>query len=218
MAHRLRARRMIGRVRVLRMNLLASIDSMADSPELRPYLAGVGAMAALIAGAVVVFLSVATFVAFHGLPSGGSSAAAGAGYVGSPASGAPGAAGAALGAAHAAVARDPVPGSHGGGGGGSSAGGSGGSSDQLGGPSASPPAPTAAPPAPTPEPSASAGPVESAVTYVNQATGPLGVTAPTGPAGTLDDTARNTLNGAQPGLGDRVSRTGSRLIDGLPQP
>lgn len=38
--------------------------------HIRAYLAGSGATVALVAGAVVAFLAVATFVAFHGLPTG----------------------------------------------------------------------------------------------------------------------------------------------------
>ena len=77
--------------------------------HLSPYLAGIGATGALTAGAVVVFLSLATFVAFRGLPSlAGSSDSTGAAYLTSNAGG-PQAAAAALDAARAAVAKDPVP-------------------------------------------------------------------------------------------------------------
>ena len=79
--------------------------------HLRAYLVGVGATSALTAGAVVVFLSLATFVAFNGLPSlGGSSNDAGAAYLSSNASTPPTVAAAALAAARGAVAKDPVPG------------------------------------------------------------------------------------------------------------
>src|SRR5688572_17686736 len=77
--------------------------------HLSAYLAGVGATSALTAGAVVAFLSLATFVAFKGLPFGGPSNDAGAGYLNSNASGPPTAAATALAAARAAVARDAVP-------------------------------------------------------------------------------------------------------------
>jgi hypothetical protein len=77
--------------------------------HLSAYLAGVGATGALTAGAVVVFLSLATFVAFRGLPSlTGSSDSSGAAYLTSN-TGSPQAAAAALDAARAAVAKDPVP-------------------------------------------------------------------------------------------------------------
>src|SRR2546426_12706000 len=82
--------------------------------HLRAYVVGVGATTALTAGALVAFLSVATFIAFQGLPLGGSSDDAGAAYLGANATAAPTAAAAALGAANAAVAKDPVPGSSGG--------------------------------------------------------------------------------------------------------
>jgi hypothetical protein len=76
------------------------------------YLVGIGATSALTAGAVVVFLSMAAFVAFNGLPSlGGSSHDAGGAYLSSDGS-TPTAAAAALGAARDAVAKDPVSGAH----------------------------------------------------------------------------------------------------------
>ena len=77
--------------------------------HLSAYLAGVGATSALTAGAVVAFLSLATFVAFNGLPFGGLGNDAGAAYLNSSASGSPASAATALGAARGAVARDPVP-------------------------------------------------------------------------------------------------------------
>ena len=67
--------------------------------DLRAYLVGVGATAALTAGALVVFLSLATFLAFHGLPFGGSSDDDGAVYLDSTTSAAPAVAAAALGPA-----------------------------------------------------------------------------------------------------------------------
>jgi hypothetical protein len=80
--------------------------------HLSPYLAGVGATGALTAGAVVVFLSLATFVAFRGLPSlAGSTDNTGAAFLTSN-SGGPQAAAAALDAARAAVAKDPLPRAH----------------------------------------------------------------------------------------------------------
>src|SRR6266508_6478527 len=76
--------------------------------HLRSYLAGVGATSALTSAALVAFLSLATFVAFNGVPFGGSSDAGGAAYLGSNASSAPTAAAAALGAAPGAVAKHLV--------------------------------------------------------------------------------------------------------------
>src|SRR3954465_320735 len=73
----------------------------------RTYLIGAGATAALTAGILVVFLSLATYVAFNGLPfGGGANGDAGAAYLDSNV--APAEAGAALGAAHAAVVKSPV--------------------------------------------------------------------------------------------------------------
>ncbi len=81
--------------------------------HLGAYVAGVGATAALTAGILVMFLWVATYVAFNGLPFGGSSGDAGAAYLDSSTSAAPTAAGTALGMARGAVAEDPVAGSRG---------------------------------------------------------------------------------------------------------
>ena len=99
---------------------MTSIAHTASAPRLvqprthlRAYLAGTGATAALTSGALVVFLSVATFVGFKGLPFGGSSHDAGAAYLGSPAGGAPTAAATALAVAPGAVAKHPITGSHG---------------------------------------------------------------------------------------------------------
>jgi hypothetical protein len=74
---------------------------------LRAYLAGVGATSALTAGAVVAFLSMATFVAFNGVPSFGGSSDAGAAYLSSSPGDAPSPTAAALGSARGAVANDP---------------------------------------------------------------------------------------------------------------
>lgn len=94
---------------------VATYTPTASRPRfahLRAYLVGVGVTAALTAGALVVFLSLATFLAFHGLPFGGSSDDAGAAYLDSSTSAAPTAAGVALGAARGAVAKNAAPGSH----------------------------------------------------------------------------------------------------------
>ena len=87
---------------------VATYTPAASNPRfshLRAYLVGIGATAALTAGALVVFLSLATFLAFHGLPFGGSSDDAGAAYLDSNTGAAPTAA-AALGAARGAVAKN----------------------------------------------------------------------------------------------------------------
>lgn len=75
----------------------------------RAYVAGTGATSALVGGAIVVFLSLAAFLAFKGVPVGGSSEGGGSLYLGSNA-GAPEAAAAALAAAPGAVAAAPLPG------------------------------------------------------------------------------------------------------------
>jgi hypothetical protein len=76
--------------------------------HLGSYLVGAGATAAIIAGVVVAFLSMATFVAFSGLPFGGSNADSGAAYLTPAVDTAPRSAAVALGAARAAVAGDPA--------------------------------------------------------------------------------------------------------------
>jgi hypothetical protein len=97
------------------MTTYTHTSSTRRAGHLRAYLAGAGATAALTAGALVVFLSLAAFVAFNGLPFGGFGDGDGAGeaFLGSSPSGAaaPATAAAALRGAHAAVARDPLHGS-----------------------------------------------------------------------------------------------------------
>src|SRR3954453_9712547 len=78
--------------------------------HLRAYLAGTGATGALIAGAVIVFLSLATYVAFNGIPFGGNGASSGTSFVGVQTNGTPAGAAAALAAAPGLVAAAPVPG------------------------------------------------------------------------------------------------------------
>jgi hypothetical protein len=80
----------------------------AERVNLRAFLAGSGASTALIAAAVVAFLSIATFVAFNGLPFGGGAENSGTVEVGSTPAGAPEAAAAAAGAAPSAVAATPA--------------------------------------------------------------------------------------------------------------
>src|SRR4051812_41217234 len=90
------------------------IDTQAQATtrisHLRAYLAGTGATGSLIAGATVVFLSLAAFVAFHGMPFGNSGGSFGSAYVGWNGVGAPGAGGQALAAAPRRVASTAVPG------------------------------------------------------------------------------------------------------------
>src|SRR5438034_11389754 len=73
----------------------------------RAYLAGTGATGSLIAGTVVVFLALAAFVAFRGLPFGSSGGSSGNAYVGV---GSPEAAAKALAAAPRNVASSAVRG------------------------------------------------------------------------------------------------------------
>ncbi len=206
--------------------------------HLSAYLVGIGATSALTAGAVVVFLSLATFVAFKGLPLGGSSDDAGAAYLGSNA---PATAAAALGAARAAVAKDPVPGTRGGGSGpgpGGAGGGhnpGGGSNSAVGGVSGgggNPPGGGPTDPGggggdpggvPIPLPSSS-GPVTSAVQSVDHAAG-TNLSGPTsGATGAVDGAATGALDQAggavgHPRLGGQVGGavngvTGSGLLGG----
>src|SRR5436305_9892680 len=76
----------------------------------RAYVAGTGATGSLIAGAVIVFLSLAAFVAFKGLPFGNAGGSFGSAYIGSKGVGPPEAAGRALAAASRNVASSPAPG------------------------------------------------------------------------------------------------------------
>ena len=121
------------------MSALANTQSARNPSHLRAhlsaYLLGGGATTALTAGALVVFLSLATFVAFNGVPVGGSGDDAGAAYLGANSTATPTAvssAAAALRGAHAAVAKNPVPGSRAGGFGGGVSGRSGGGSSGNG--------------------------------------------------------------------------------------
>jgi hypothetical protein len=222
---------------------MTTYSHTASTPRfghLRAYLVGIGATTALSAGALVVFLSLATFVAFKGLPLGGSSDDAGAAYLGSNAPAAATAA-AALGAARAAVAKDPVPGTRGGGSGsgpGGSGGGhnsGGGSNSAVGGVSGgggNPPGGGPTDPGggggdpggvPIPLP-ASSGPVTSAVQSVDHAAG-TNLSGPTsGATGAADGAATGALNQAggavgHPRLGGQVGGavngvTGSGLLGG----
>ena len=84
---------------------VAHTPRLGRSGRIRPYLAGSGATAALIAGAIVAFLGVAAFVAFEGMPFGAEDAADATVQVGSDA---PEAAALAASAAPAAVAAEPA--------------------------------------------------------------------------------------------------------------
>jgi hypothetical protein len=90
----------------------ASTDAAAAPrmSNLRTYLAGTGATGALMAGALLVFLSIAAFVSFNGFPLGSTGSSLDSLYLGRPAApGAPEAAAVALGAAgRGAVAATPA--------------------------------------------------------------------------------------------------------------
>src|SRR4051794_684014 len=89
-------------------------ETQAPAPRfthVRAYLVGTGATGALIAGAVIVFLSLATFVAFNGMPFAGNGTGPGSSFVSAQAAaGTPASAAAALRAAPGAVAARPVRG------------------------------------------------------------------------------------------------------------
>jgi hypothetical protein len=78
--------------------------------NLRAYLAGTGATGALIAGAVVAFLSIGAFVAFDGFPLGGDDASGSVSLADQPGGTAPETAAAALGGAPGGVAATPAGG------------------------------------------------------------------------------------------------------------
>jgi len=194
----------------------------------RAYLAGTGATGALIAGATVVLLSLAAFVAFNGMPFGGSGGSSGSAYVGAKATGPSAAAAAALGAAPGAVAAAPVPGAPvgaafgagGPGAGGTTAGGPNTPTDTTvtippGGGGSPAPAPT------TEEPGALTNAADQADQTLCAQGACTGVSDQTGPVTKpLDDAATNTLNqvGGAVGnhhLGDDVNGTANDAVDGL---
>src|SRR2546423_12864892 len=92
------------------MTSLAHTPSSLRPSHLRAYLFGAGATTALTAGALVVFLSLATFVAFKDLPLGGASDDAGAADLDSSTGAAPRAAAGALGGGGGAAGPGPGPG------------------------------------------------------------------------------------------------------------
>jgi hypothetical protein len=214
-------------------------ETQAHGPRathLRAYLAGTGATGALIAGAVVVFLSLATYVAFNGIPFGGNGSNSGTSVVGVQTNGTPAGAAAALGAAPGAVAAAPVPGAPVGAGGaglvalggGAGAPGSGGGFLPGGGPGPSgstPPGTTPPGGGPGPEPApgpcttcGSPGIVGNTINQVGNATG-TDVPGPVGHvAGTVDDAVTGTVNDVggkvgRPGLGDTVNDKVNGTVD-----
>ena len=196
--------------------------------NLRAYLASTGATGALVAGAIVAFLSVGALVAFNGNPLGGDDASGTVGLAEGP--GAPEAAAVALAPAPDAVAAAPaggtvlaaiLPGFGPGGGGPGGGGGGGGGSTQTGGGGDDGGGTTTPPPG-------GGGTVGGVVDGVDDTTSGLGVDLPLAPAtkpltDQLDQTVDDTLNGAggllgQPNLGGNVTDavnglTGSLLGD-----
>lgn len=201
--------------------------------NLRAFLAGSAATTALIAGAIVVFAALATYVAFNGLPGGGDAGDSDATvFVGSSVPGAPEAAVAgasapdAVAAAPAApTAAAPVP----------SAASSlpaapgtalvdpptgGETSTETGEGTA-----TVEPPAPPAQASEQRGPLSSAVDGIDDAAAGLGLDTrladTAGPlAETLDETVAGTLNQVggllgNPRLGDQASQGIGATADGL---
>jgi hypothetical protein len=190
--------------------------------HLRAYLAGTGATGSLIAGAMVVFLSLAALVAFRGLPFASSGGDFGSAYVGASKAGPPDAAARTLAAAPRNVASTPVPGAPAGAaglpapgsGGGATAGASvstpaGATTDTSVG--ATPPATTGTQ---TPLDTTGGGPITNTVHQVD----PSGTTDPV--TQQLDNTVTDTLNNAggavgAPSLGDSVNDTLNNTTGGL---
>jgi hypothetical protein len=210
------------------MNVAVETATTPGRANLRAYLAGTGATSALIAGAVVVFLAAAGFVAFNGMPFGGSGGAEGnVALEGQTASGASAAAAAALANAPGAVAKAPFAGAARGAGGKSASGrATNHDGSSPGGNFGSTPPPTGGDP-PTcttgcvPPPTGSgSGPITSLVNGVDQTGQSLGVdpglgSTTSGTTQQLDDTVNNTLNHVQPGLGDQVDDTVNDATHGL---
>lgn len=194
--------------------------------NLRTYLAGTGATGALIAGAIVAFLSVGAIVAFDGFPLGGDDAEGSLSLAEQPGGEAPEAAAAALAATPGAVADSPAggtviaailpggiaigPGGPIGPGGNTTTGTGTGGGDN--------------PNTPTTPGTPGGGPVSGLVEDVDETTSGLGLPG-LGPAtkpltDAVDNTVGNTLNqvgGAlgQPNLGDDVNNTVRGLTNGL---
>jgi hypothetical protein len=216
------------------MTTLNHTESMPRFLHLRAYLAGAGATGALIAGAAIVLLSLATFLAFSGLPFGASAGDSGNAYL-RHGSGAPATTAASLAGAPGAVAARPAAGGGGSssapGPSGASAGASGGGATQSTGPTST----TGSTPSPgcttgCSEAPSQPGPVTNAVQGADDTLGTDLSGSTEGLTGRVDDTVRGTLNDAggavgSPGLGDQVThlgdqvtQTGNRLAGGLLPP
>jgi len=200
--------------------------------NLRAYLAGSGATGALIAGAVVIFLAVGAFVAFSGMPFGGSGGGEGSASLrGQTAGGAPASAAAALAGASGAVAASPA-GARGAAAGGSGSATSGSGGGRHGGTDPTDPQGTfsggGGPPTgctdSCTDPSTS-GPIGNVVGHVDSATSQQGVnlhlggqTAPlTDPVDHAITGGLNTGGGAvgKPHLGDKAGNAANGATDSL---
>lgn len=190
--------------------------------NLRAYLAGTGATGALIAGALVAFLTVGALVAFNGFPLGGDDADGSVSLADQPGGQAPESAAAALGATPGAVAATPaggtvlaaiLPGGIGIGPGGP-IGGTGPGGGTGGGDNPTTPV----------DPGGGSGVVGGAVEDVDGSTGGLGL-PPLGPATSgvtdqADQALNNTLDNVggavgQPNLGNDVNDTVNGVTGGL---
>jgi hypothetical protein len=213
------------------MSTYAHTASRPRSAHLRAhlpaYLVGIGATAALTAGALVIFLSLATFVAFNGLPFGGSSDDVGSAYLDPTPSVAPASAATALGAAPGAVAKNAAAGSSGAGPAGpataaaSGSGGSGGApaGDPAGKASTEPGASTSPGQVSVPLPSTS-GPVTSVVQTVDDTVGTNLSGSAGGAAAAADGAAGQVARSAgRGGLGGRargaVNGVRDRVLGGV---
>jgi hypothetical protein len=192
--------------------------------HLPAYLVGIGATAALTAGALVVFLSLATFVAFNGLPFGGSSDDVGSAYLDPSPSVAPASAATALGAAPGAVANAAAGSSGAGRAGSATAAESGsGGSGSGGAPSGDPAgkAPTEPEPAASTSPGqvavplpSTSGPVTNVVQSVDNAAGTNLSGAGGGAAGAVEGAANQAARSAgRTGLGGRAGGAVSGVRD-----
>ena len=173
--------------------------------NLREYLASTGATGALIAGAVVAFLSAGALVAFNGSPLGGEDADGSVSLADQPGGNAPERAAAALRAAPGAVAKQPFGGSVlasvlPGGAGGSGSGGSGEGGSTDGGPL---------------DPLGGAGGVSGAVDGIDQTTDGTGLPALGDTAGPVAGPVDDATNGVGGLLGNQNPGNGLGGLGGL---
>jgi hypothetical protein len=173
--------------------------------NLREYLASTGATGALIAGAIVAFLSAGALVAFDGTPLGGDDADGSVSLAGQPGGIAPERAAAALGVTPGAVAKQPFGGSVLAAAlpGGAAAGGPGGD----GGSAAGEPI----------DPLGGAGGVSGAVDGIDQTTGGSGLPSLGETAGSATDPVDDAVNDAANGVGGLIGNqnSGNGLGNGL---